>query len=291
MIRISFLARPAAPEARGTPRLLGLLSLAALVAASLASQTAQAGQTIKAQTQYKGSTSITVSGSYMSGNDLVNFGPVYAGRFETRFFEDPNDSNLATSTFDTYCIDLGTFNSPSTKTNAEVEVTNTTSGPTDSTNTVRNIGAAGWILTAYAGKTVSELQQAFSPEIGADIDSLDDFQAEAAIQIAIWLAAYSNANLTITPGSNATLAVALATAMNNNRGDETASVQFINYRPLSFGDTNTPTNQDMIGLAPEGSLNAVPEPSTLAMAAFGGVIGLGMMGRKRLMARKAKAMA
>jgi hypothetical protein len=49
-----------------------------------------------------------------------------------------------------------------------------------------------------------------------------------------------------------------------------------------MGGAQTPVDQDQIFLAPANSpLNAVPEPSTLAMAATGGLIGLGALCRKR----------
>ncbi|WP_169977771.1 Cys-Gln thioester bond-forming surface protein [Tautonia rosea] len=278
-----------APKARGPSRGLGLLGLAALVAASLAAQSAQAGQMVLAQSTYGGN-SVTVNGTYNNGSISFGTGNVRAGLFTTSFFQDPSNPNVATSTFDTYCIDLATNNVGNLKEVAEVSVTSTTGGPStvDAEGAARNIGAAGWVLSTYGDKTVAELKTEFSSITG--ISNLNAAQAQAAIQVAIWLAAYGESNLTFTGGTNAgaNRAIALANAIVAKRNGQTTAAGFINYPPI-VGGAQTQANQDMIFLPPEGGFGVVPEPSTLAMAAFGGLIGLGMMGRKRLRARKATA--
>jgi hypothetical protein len=73
--------------------------------------------------------------------------------------------------------------------------------------------------------------------------------------------------------------------MLNARNGRIASVGFLDYPPLVPDNSGSPTDQDQIFLSTvelQGALTPVPEPSTLAMAAVGGLVGLGVVARRRM---------
>jgi hypothetical protein len=276
-----------APKARGPSRWLGLLGLAALVSAALAAQPAQAGQQITASSVLnQGNNAPQVTFKLNNGSART----VLAGSFTTTFHTASRYGGVGT-TFETYCVDLSINLNSGTQTPAEVSQTNVAS-LNDANSVARNIGAAGWVLSNYGGSTAGDLASTLGVTFtGTALQK--QRKAEAAIQVAIWKAAYESGSTNLASGIlkftsiNAEISAA-ATKILLNRGNETAVIGFVDYPPsLTF--QGTPNNQDQIFVLPEGSLEAIPEPSTLAMAAFGGLIGLGMLGRKRLRTRKATA--
>ncbi|MEW4566980.1 thioester domain-containing protein [Tautonia sp. JC769] len=284
------------PETRGSSRWLGFVGLAALVAASLAAQPAQAGQVTASSVLTLGNNAPTVTYSLNGAAPRT----VYAGAFTTTIQTSSVAWLPAGTALETYCVDLSINLSSGTVTPAEVSQTNVAS-LNDANSVARNIGAAGWVLSNYGvyGETVGATASGLLNDLNLTSASLNDgnnwsdARAEAAIQVAIWKAAYDSNSTDVSTGDleftsiNADVAT-VANAILVARGVKTAVIGFVNYPPILNG-AQTPINQDQIFVLPDGSLQAIPEPSTLAMAAFGGLIGLGMLGRKRLRERKAAA--
>lgn len=312
-------ARSPAPEVRGPSRRLGTLCLAAvaLVAASLAAQPARASVTLTSSTKFDGGIGVTAKFVNPSTEFNVN---TAVGRFTTTWkTTDPNVNphiSWTGGSFLSYCVDIATFLESGKDRFGQVSVTSSTN--TDGKGVVRDIGAAGWVFNTYAQKKnqtetqwLSFLSNLAVP--GGFAGTLTVAQAHAALQLSIWEAAYDPngaksagdlgyldaGSLTfsgnaVNIGSNSDPknrnVVRLANYILGARKDDplgVSEVGLIDYAPNS--ESESPTNQDQLFEVAPDSVQAVPEPSTLAMVAVGGLIGLGMVRRERLKASKATA--
>jgi hypothetical protein len=177
------------------------------------------------------------------------------------------------STFRTFCCDLTTALNSGGPYYVPVAVT-TTDAYKDAQGNTRDIGAAGWVVNNYA----SASNDALGALIGKGPGVVTSAEANTALQMAVWKAAYNDGNndVTATHASDPTstiwftgadsIAFSIANAILHNRNGQTSAVGFIRYEPNS---------QDM--------LFAVPEPSALAIAGLGalGFLGYGWRRRKR----------
>ncbi|RUL88730.1 Cys-Gln thioester bond-forming surface protein [Tautonia sociabilis] len=283
--------RAAWPDRRKSPRLV-LAAALALVCVALVPGSARAGMQLQASTTFNGGIGVTAhyNNGLPSPNQIAFSVSTQAGSFSSSWTT-ANPFGSANSPFLTYCVDISTFLASGQVVTALVSTTNGTAA--DQRQVTRNIGAAGWVFNNFANQALAALES-FS---GLSSGSLSQQEAQAAMQLAIWEAAYdtngaSSGALGYLGGGALTFSgtatgnsdvVTLANAILNARNTDSSGIStigFIDYPPNSIAAT--PTNQDQIFGIPEGvQINAVPEPSTLAMAAAGALVGLGAMLRRR----------
>lgn len=201
----------------------------------------------------------------------VSTGDVYIGSFSTTFTP---TGGTATPSFDAYCIDIfHEFYAPASWT-----ATQTTSasfnanGNSDPTNPGQaNIGSSlAYLYDTYASS-------ATTGTLGA------------ALQIALWTVEYDGVNgnpntgsvFSIASGQSTALDTAIADAktyiadMPSTTSSSSASI-YLAVHPTS----NPSLYQDLIGPGGTSQPNAVPEPSSMVLAAVGALAGLGTIARK-----------
>lgn len=277
-------------------RLLGPACAAALIALAASATPARAGLTVQANTSFNPGSNNGINVQYRFGTG--SWQGTAAGNFTTIVYG-PSPFGAGNVSFTTYCVDLSEYVQPSSPSTAMVSLTSE-SGLLDSNSRPRDIGAAGWVLENYGFASLSELQT-----VGGLSSGLTIKEASAAIQLAIWEATYDGSGGSGTLGVNTdylkagsltfkgsaydnTDVRAVANGILRLRNGQTSEVGLFNYPPIA-GGAQTPTDQDQIFLPPVGSLSVVPEPSTLAMAAVGGLVGLASLCRQRLRRKASRA--
>ncbi|QDV38874.1 thioester domain-containing protein [Tautonia plasticadhaerens] len=270
--------------------LLGPACALTLIALAASAPTARAGLMVQANTTFNGGNNgINVDFRFGTGS----WQGTSPGNFTT-IVHGPSPFGTWNVSFTTYCVDLSEYVQPSSPNTAMVSLTGE-SGLLDTNSRPRDIGAAGWVLENYGFASPSELKAAGG--LASNVN-LTTKEASAAIQLAIWEATYdgSGAGGTLGVGTNylgtgsltfrgsaydnANVS-AVANGILSLRDVRTSAVGLFNYPPIA-GGPQTPADQDQIFLPPAGTRSAVPEPSTLAMAAVGGLIGLASLCRQRL---------
>lgn len=232
-------------------------------------------------------------GSYVSflyaGGQTQSVG---LGNFNTTVFSDQAGANTIRQAT-TYCIDLFVHYSSPPAIQAANYTPSTSGIVTDSSGYNRNLGAAGWILNTYGGLATSTLAAiqtfagggltaglSFGPALQAQATA--QAQIVAALQLAIWKAAYVPAAATLNRvgdavnfSPNNSNVTALANRMLASRGSQTAPAAFIDYRPFVGSNTGSPRNQDMLGtpvvfsVLDEPPGPHAPEPATLISMLMG----------------------
>ena len=167
------------------------------------------------------------------------------------------------SSIRSFCVDLARGLSSGTHIVADVSWFGGTS--VDANGNSRNIGSAGWVVRNYGDATLAALQSLIGDA------ALTQAEANTALQISVWSAAYTTlttidtvgAKLWFTSGdAGFSRVVTLANTILGLKGSQTDSAGFVNYPPPGTG-TNS---QEM--------LFSVPEPSSLVIA---GLCALGMV--------------
>jgi PEP-CTERM motif len=200
-------------------------------------------------------------------------GEVYIGSFSTTF----TNTSLGTtsSTFDSYCIDIFHEFSPPTSWTATQTTSFNTSGNSDSSNPgVANIGSTlAYLYDTYASQATTGT-------------------LAAALQIALWTVEYDGVNGNPNTGTVFSIASGQSSALDTAIADAKSYIQALpsntsgstaDFYLASHPTSNPNYYQDLIGPG-SGSHSqpgvATPEPSTMVLAAVGGLFALGTMARK-----------
>lgn len=214
---------------------------------------------------------IKVNSGYKAGTTINNQALT---SFDTRYYASESGGAVLEQKL-TFCVDLFINNANRIDTADDTvfggSAYDYSMNPNSSTPNgyERNIGAAGWLVNRYADTSSGNWSS-----ITTGLSGVTQKQQYAALQVAIWKAAFDSGSTQLNAGNFVftdlnnnvkTMAQALLTA----RGTKTEQTGWINYvPPLMFGETEK--NQDMVY-----AVQPVPEPSTLALAGMAGLVGLG----------------